>query len=238
MTKISKNYSINDIVKIVKSYNDDVKKKKKSYDYVSKYLEKIILDKCLDILYLLTTVNADSETIAASILSNLFCIDNIKRIDIEKEFGFNVTKLAYNAYKLNSINLSTANDYLIEYYKKVIVGMTEDVRSVIIALAERVYLMHNIEDRSLDEQKRIAKETLEIFAPLAHHLGIYKLKSELEDMALRYLKPDVYYGIVEKLNSTKKERDNIINAMMNEVSNLLLEHNIVLSSILSKGFPL
>ena len=226
MTKIKNNYNLDDIIKIVSSYNKDTDLIQKSYEYASNYLDKSELNKCLDIAYLLTGVNADSETISASILSNLFAIPSIKRNDIEKEFSFSITKLAYNVYKLNNISLSTANDYLVEYYKKVIVGMTEDVRSIIVALTFRVYLMHQLEDKDVDFQKKISKETLEIFAPLAHHLGIYKLKSELEDMALRYLKPDVYYGIVEKLNSTKKERDNIINEMMKEVSNLLEEHGI------------
>ena len=228
MTKIKKNYTIDDIISFVKSYfiNKDYSIIKKCYDMASKYMSKDECEACLNILYLLTTVNADVETISASILCHLFKFNEIKRKSLEEEFGFNIVKLAYNIYKLNNINISIENDYLIEYYKKVIVGMTEDVRVIIVALADRVYLMHTLEDKTNDEQKRISKETLEIFAPLAHHLGVYKLKSELEDMSLRYLKPDVYYSIVEKLNSTKKERDDIINEMMNEVSNLLNEHNI------------
>ena len=228
MTKIKKNYSIDDIIKLVKNYSDcDLSLIKESYEYTISYLTEEECSKCLNVLYLLTTVNADVETISASILCSLFKNSDLKRSVLEKKFGFNIVKLAFNIYKLNSISLSTENDYLIEYYKKVIVGMTEDVRVIMVALADRVYLMHSLEDMDSDEQKRIAKETLEIFAPLAHHLGVYKLKSELEDMSLRYLKPDVYYSIVEKLNSTKKERDDIINEMMKEVDDLLTEHNIV-----------
>ena len=104
--------------------------------------------------------------------------------------------------------------------------MTEDVRVIIVALADRVYLMRQLPTYEQSEQKRISKETKEIFAPLCHHLGIYKLKSELEDLSLRYLKPDVYFDIVEKLNSTKTDRDNMINEMIQEVSDLLHEHNI------------
>lgn len=227
MTKIRKSYKVEDIINIVKKYIDvDCSLLLDSYHYACSYLNENEMDDSLNILYLLTTVNADIETLAASILCRLFSFDSIKRSELEDNFGFNVVKLSFNIYKLNNISLSTENDYLIEYYKKVIVGMTEDVRSIIVALASRVYLMHNLEDLESDEQKKIAKETLEIFAPLAHHLGVYKLKSELEDMSLRYLKPDVYYSIVEKLNSTKKERDDIINEMMREVSSLLIEHNI------------
>jgi GTP pyrophosphokinase len=229
MTKIKKDYKIEDIIDLVKLYNsDNIDLINKSYDYTSKLLDKDKLQDALNVSYLLTTVQADSETISANILSYLLINDLVKRNTLEKDFDFNIIKLASNINKLKSISLSTENDYLIEYYKKVIVGMTEDVRVIIVALADRVYLMHGL-DRSDDEanNKKIAKETLEIFAPLAHHLGVYKLKSELEDMSLRYLKPEVYYDIVEKLNGTKTERDNIINEMMMEVSNLLTEHNII-----------
>ena len=228
MTKIKKDYTILDIVAFVKKYliDEDTSIIINCYNYANDYLSIDELETCLNVLYLLTTVNADVETISASILCHLFEKDGLKRSELEDKFGFNIVKLAYNIYKLNNINLSIENDYLIEYYKKVIVGMTEDVRVIIVALADRVYLMHTLKEKTQEEQKRIAKETLEIFAPLAHHLGVYKLKSELEDMALRYLKPDVYYSIVEKLNSTKKERDDIINEMMQEVSSLLKEHNI------------
>ncbi len=229
MTKIKKDYTINDIIELVKKYNNDnIDLINKSFEYTSKILDENKMQDALNVSYLLTTVQADAETISANILSYLLINDLVKRNVIEKDFDFNIVKLASNINKLKSISLSTENDYLIEYYKKVIVGMTEDVRVIIVALADRVYLMHGL-DKSDDEanNKKIAKETLEIFAPLAHHLGVYKLKSELEDMSLRYLKPEVYYDIVEKLNGTKTERDNIINEMMMEVSNLLTEHNII-----------
>ena len=229
MTKIKKDYKIEDIVSLVKQYNDDnIDLIIKSFSYINNLIDKQKLQDALNVSYLLTTVQADSETIAANFLSYLFIDDLVKRSDLEKEFNFNIVKLASNINKLKKISLSTENDYLIEYYKKVIVGMTEDVRVIIVALADRVYLMHTLsKSDDTEKNKKLAKETLEIFAPLAHHLGVYKLKSELEDMSLRYLKPDVYYDIVEKLNSTKLERDNIINEMMREVSDLLTEHNIV-----------
>ena len=228
MTKLKDNYTIFEIMDFVKEYinDDNLELIKNSYDYAMKYLDKNQEKNCLNTAYLLTTINADIETITASILSYLFSISEVSRKDMESVFGFTTVKLANNVYKLDSISLSTENDYLIEYYKKVIVGMTEDVRVILVVLAKRVYLMRTLSLYEISEQKKYAKETLEIFAPLAHHLGVYKLKSELEDLSLRYLKPDIYYSIVEKLNSTKVERDNIINEMMVEVSNLLTEHNI------------
>ena len=228
MTKLKDDYQINDIIDFVKQYNtsNEIEIISKSYEYAKNYLKVEEIKKALNVAYLLTTINADCETIAACFLCNLFFNEKVERKNIENEFGTIITKLSYNIYKLDSISLSTENDYLVEYYKKVIVGMTEDVRVIIVSLCERVYLMRTLFNMEIDKQKKIAKETLEIFAPLAHHLGVYKLKSELEDLSLRYLKPDVYYSIVEKLDSTKQERDNIINEMMMEVDNLLTEHNI------------
>ncbi len=229
MTKIKESYTLLEIIDFVKKYNNsqDISLINDSFNYVKNYLNLEDENSLLTISYLLTTVNADPETISAYYLSKLLGNEEIKRHELEKKFSFDLVKLAYNVYKLDSINLSTENDYLIEYYKRIIVGMTEDVRAIIVSLAERVFLMHQLKDYDAEEQKRISKETLEIFAPLAHHLGVYKLKSELEDLSLRYLKPDVYYDIVEKLDSTKAERDNIINEMMREVSDLLTSHNIV-----------
>lgn len=228
MTKVKDDYTIDDIIKIVETYlkSDNLFLIKETYDYVFSYLSDELKHDILNVAYILTTVNADIETIMASFLYHMFTNDLVPRSELEKRFDNIVVRLAYGIYKLNKISFSTENDYLIEYYKKVIVGMSEDVRMIIVSLSERVSLMRGLGKFSREEQKRLAKETLEIFAPIAHHLGIYKLKSELEDLSLRYLKPEVFYDIVEKLSSTKKERDNIISEMMKEVSAILNDHAI------------
>ncbi len=226
MTKLKDDYTIKDIVTEVSKYLSPSNIINQAYDYASKYLDENDIKSILNVANILTTLQADEETIVASFLHHLFTKNLVSFADLEKDFDVTIVKLAYGIYKLNKISFSTANDYLVEYYKKVIVGMSEDVRVIIITLAERVYLMRTLSNYDNSEQKEIANETLEIFAPIAHHLGIYKLKSELEDLSLRYLKPDVFYDIVEKLNSTKVERDNLINEMLKEVTDLLNEHNI------------
>lgn len=180
----------------------------------------------LSVAMILTTVYADTETIQAGLLHDVLEDCDCDREELEESFGKTVTNLVYGVTKLGRINFSTENDYLIEYYKKIIVGMSEDVRMIIIKLADRLHNMRTLWALSEEKQKKIAKETQEIFAPIAHHLGIHKVKSELEDLSLRYLKPDVFYDIVEKLNKTKIERDNTVNEMLISVSNLLTEHNI------------
>ena len=220
-----KKYTIEDISCSLKKYLDkEVDNLYNTYDYIKVYYNEEILNFVLETCYILTTVYADIETINACLIYKLM------KTNIEKElinkFDDIIIKLAKGAYRLDKIIYSTENEYLIEYYKKIIVGMTEDVRVIMINLSSRVTLMRNIDLYDKNEKKVIAKESLEIVAPIAHHLGIYKLKSELEDLSLKVLKPDVYYDIVEKLNSTKKERDELILKMTDEVKEILDSHDI------------
>ncbi len=180
----------------------------------------------LNVAMILTTIYADYETIAAGFLHDVLEDCDCTPEEMEGKFGAEVTKLVQGVTKLSKIHFSTENDYLIDYYKKIIVGMSEDVRVIIIKLADRLHNMRTLWATPPDRQKVKAKEALEILAPIAHHLGIHKIKSELEDLALRYLKPDVFYDIAEKLNKTKLERDRTVVEMQKEVSDLLTEHHI------------
>ena len=111
-------------------------------------------------------------------------------------------------------------------HRKILVGLTEDVRVIIIKLADRLHNMRTLWILSEKKQKENAKETLEILVPIAHRLGMNKIKSELEDLSLRYSKPDVYFSIVEKLNQSKVERNNNVELMKETLTNLLNSHGI------------
>ena len=180
----------------------------------------------MNVALILTTIYADYETISAGFLHDVLEDCDCTSEEMEEAFGKNITKLVHGVTKLSKIHFSTENEYLIDYYKKIIVGMSEDVRVIIIKLADRLHNMRTLWALPEDRQKVKAREALEILAPIAHHLGIHKIKSELEDLSLRYLKPDVFYDIVEKLNKTKIERDTTVYDMQREVSNLLTEHHI------------
>lgn len=174
----------------------------------------------LNVAKILTTIYADSATIQAGILHDVLEDCDCSKEEMEGIVGEEVTKLVEGVTKLSRLHFSTENEYLIEYYKKIIVGMSEDVRVIIVKLADRLHNMRTL--WALPEQKRVKKanESLEILAPIAHHLGIHKIKSELEDLALRYIKPEVFYDIAEKLNKTKIERDRTVQQMMEEVKEL------------------
>ena len=180
----------------------------------------------LSVAIILTTIKADKDTIIASLLHDVLEDTPTSKEELENLFGKTVANLVDGVTKINSINVSTENEYLTNYYKKIIVGMSEDVRVIIIKLADRLYNMRTLYAIPVDRQKLKAKETLEILAPIAHRLGMHKIKSELEDLSLKYSKPDVYYDVVEKLNNTKIEREECVSKMMDEVSTLLKNNGI------------
>ena len=181
----------------------------------------------MNVAWILLSIYADYETIIAGFLHDVMVDADCTYEEIEEAFGENIAKLVNGVTKLSKIHFSTENEYLIDYYKKIIVGMSEDVRVIIVKLADCLHNMKTLWAIPEDRQKDKAHEALDIMAPLAHHLGIHKIKSELEDLALRYLKPDVFYDIAEKLNKTKLERDKTVYDMQNAVSDLLNEHHIV-----------
>ena len=180
----------------------------------------------LNVALILTEIYADYETISAGLLHDVLEDCDCTHEEMEEIMGPTITRIVEGVTKLSKIHFSTENDYLIDYYKKIIVGMSEDVRVIIVKLADRLHNMRTLWALTKDRQKVKAKEALEILAPIGDHLGIHKIKSELEDLALRYLKPDVYYDIAEHLNRTKIEREQTVGEMLNQVRDLLTEHHI------------
>ena len=236
MTKDYTKYTIDDLIEKSKVYiseEENLDKIRKAYYYAEEKHkgqyrksgeEYIYHPLCTAII--LTTVYADTDTICAGLLHDVIEDCEVTKQELEEEFNTDIARLVDGVSKISKMHFSTENEALVEYYKKIIVGMSEDVRVIIIKLADRLHNMRTLWALPKEKQKIKAKEVLEILAPIAHHLGIHKIKSELEDLSLRYLKPDVFYDIAEKLNTTKLERDNAVNEMITDVSEMLKEHNI------------
>ena len=230
------NLTIDEIIEKAKTYIEDeeqIKVIEKAYSFAEKKHEgqfrksgEAYIYHPMNVALILISIYADYETISAALMHDVLEDCDCTEEEMENEFGKTITKLVQGVTKLSKINFSTENEYLIDYYKKIIVGMSEDVRVIIIKLADRLHNMRTLWAIPPDRQKVKAKEALEILAPIAHHLGIHKIKSELEDLSLRYLKPDVFYDIAEKLNKTKLERDKTVYDMQKEVTNLLTEYHI------------
>ena len=180
----------------------------------------------LNVVYILSKLNADIDTLVSGMLHDAINIGGISENDIKEKFGSDVAMLVSGVSVINRLKYNGTNETTIANHRKILVGLTRDVRVIFIKLADRLHNMRTMYMLSEDKKKENAKETLEILTPIAHRLGINKIKSELEDLSLRYLKPDVYFSIVERLNKSKNERNKFVDEMMESVSDLLNEHRI------------
>lgn len=180
----------------------------------------------LNVAYILTRISADYETLSAGLLHDVVEDCNVSIDEIEEKFGHNIAILVDGVTKINKLNLSGTTEALINNQRKIIVGLSEDVRVIIIKLADRLNNMQTLFVHSEKKQKATARETLDILTPIADRLGINSIKQDLEEYCLRYLNSNEYYDIVEKLNATKAERDNSVAKMIESVSELLNKHDI------------
>ncbi len=234
MNKDNPKITIEDIINEVNYLtNDEIDKLKSAYDYAEelhKNQKRLTGDPyikhLLNVVHILITLNADSDTLIAGMLHDAISIGGIKEEDIKEKFGDDVAMLVSGVTQINRLNYNGTNETAIANHRKILVGLTKDVRVIFIKLADRLHNMRTIYMLSDEKKKENAKETLEILTPIAHRLGINKIKSELEDLSLRYLKPDVYFSIVERLNKSKNERNKFVEEMMDSVSTLLNEHRI------------
>ena len=180
----------------------------------------------VNVAYILTENKADVSTICAALLHDILEDTDITYEELETEFGTEIVKLVDGVTKINKLNFVGEAEADLANHRKILVGLCEDVRVIIIKLADRLHNMRTLWVHSVKKQKMKAKETLDILTPIAHRLGMNHIKSELEDLSLRYYKPDVYFTVVEKLNKTKVEREQYVEEMIHEVSTLLDENHI------------
>ena len=180
----------------------------------------------LNVAAILTEVYADSQTLVTALLHDVINFTDITIEEVEENFGPEIKSLVDGISRINKLSLSADNEALISYHKKILVGLSEDVRIIILKIADRLHNMRTLWAIPEKKRKEKAKETLEILAPIAHRLGINHIKSELEDLSLKYWKPDVYNDILEKLSQSRSELDLSVDEMMQSVSKILNDNNI------------
>ena len=160
----------------------------------------------LNVAAILAELQLDDKTIAAAILHDVV-EDTIFTLDeMEDMFGSEIALLIDGVTKIGQIYFKTKEQQQIEAYRKLIIATAKDLRVILIKLADRLHNMRTLKFMREDKRKRIAKETLELYAPLANRLGISNIKWELEDLSLRYLEPDIYYDLVEHVKQKRRER--------------------------------
>ena len=181
----------------------------------------------LCVAIILADLELDKETIAAGILHDIV-EDTIMTLEhVEKEFNADVALLVDGVTKLKQLNYSTDKlEVQAESLRKMFLAMAKDIRVILIKLADRLHNMRTLQYMKESKQKEKAKETMDIYAPLAQRLGISKVKIELDDLSLKYLKPDVYYDLVEKINLRKSEREAFVQQIVTDVKQHMTDAEI------------
>lgn len=175
---------------------------------------------------ILADMKIDTTTITASLLHDVVEDTSYTLEDIKKMFGKEVAFLVDGVTKLSRLNYRTKEDQQLNSMRKMFLAMAKDVRVVVIKLADRLHNMRTLRYLRSDKQKRIAQETLEIFAPLAHRLGIFNIKWELEDLSFRYLEPDKYYDLVDQMKQKRHVREEIVNEAIDVLKKALDDAHI------------
>ncbi len=200
---------INEVIKLYKEYNLDD-------------------EHALNIALIVTNLNATATTIITPILYALTVVYNKLTLDeVREKYGDDIVDLIDNLHKMDSLRLNDYNESSSIYLRKVLVGISEDVRVLIIKLASRLEEMRSCDlIINEEERKRIINETMTVLIPIAHRLGINSIKSELEDLCLKYSKPEVYNEILEKLDGTREELATVLEEMKQSIIDILTEHGI------------
>lgn len=186
----------------------------------------------LQVAYILADLELDIESITAGILHDVVEDTDYSLEDIEKLFNKEVALLVDGVTKLGVIKYASANKELqkeeiqAENYRKMFLAMAQDIRVVLIKLADRLHNMQTLKFMPPHKQKRIAEETLTIYAPIAHRLGICKIKADLEDLSLRYIEPEVYYDLAQKIAKKRSERMAYIEQIVEQIKTKLEEAGI------------
>ncbi len=228
--------SFDDVLELASTYitnEESIDLIKKAYNYI---MEKHATQKrksgepytihLIWVAYILASLQTGPMTIAAGLLHDVMEDCDVPKEEMVALFGEEITSLVEGVTKISKMKFKDESDAYAENHRKIYIAMAKDIRVILIKFADRLHNMRTLQYMPEYKQKRIAKETLEVYAPIAHRLGINDIRIELEDLSLYYLDPEHYHEISALLERKRDERREAVEAMMNEVRKLLDEHHI------------
>ena len=177
----------------------------------------------LEVALIVYDLGMDTTSVIAALLHDVVEDTDTEIEQIQKQFGKEVAVLVDGVTKLSRLSFRNKQEQQMENLRKMFLAMTQDLRVIIIKLADRLHNLRTLKHLPEEKQKNIARETLKIYAPLTHRLGMWKVKWELEDLALRYLEPEVYYTLVTKVAMKRQEREGYINDVKQTLQRALAE---------------
>ncbi len=180
----------------------------------------------VNVAYILATLRVGPRTVAAGFLHDVIEDCGVTKEQLTKDFGDEVATLVESVTKIGHIEFKDEKEYLAVNHRKIFIAMAKDVRVILIKLVDRLHNMRTLQYMSEEKQSKIASETLEVYAPIAHRLGISEIKNELEDLSFYYLHREKYYEIAHLVEMRKAERDAQVNKMITEISEMLAQQHI------------
>ena len=230
-----KDATIDDVLDKMKKNNrkSDLKLIKRAYDFAKekhgdqlrKSGEPYIIHP-VQVAYILAGLELDDATICAALLHDVAEDTEVTIQDLAKEFSTEIAEMVDGVTKLGNLKYTSAEEQQVENYRKMFLAMGKDIRVILIKLADRLHNMRTLKFLKRDRQIAIAKETQDLYAPLANRLGMYSLKWELEDLAFKYLNPDEFREIVEGIDKKREERLKFINQIVEQINEELKKQKI------------
>ena len=222
VNKMKKNNKKSDIKLIMKAYNYA---KEKHGDQLRKSGEPYIIHP-IQVAYTLAELELDDATICAALLHDVVEDTEVTHQDLTNEFGIEIAEMVDGVTKLSKLNYESVEEAQVENYRKMFLAMGKDIRVIMIKLSDRLHNMRTLKYLSRDRQIANAKETMDLYAPLANRLGIYSLKWELEDLSFKYLYPEEYREIVEGIDRKREERLQFIDKIEEQIKQELKKQKI------------
>lgn len=236
MSSKYKNHTVDEMMAEVKEYISNpvsLELIEKAYEYAAemhknqfrKSGEPYIVH-VIEVAYILATLRVGPKTIAAGLLHDVIEDCEVCKEDFIKEFDEEIYTLVDSVTKIGNIEFKDEKEYLAANHRKILIAMARDIRVILIKLVDRLHNMRTLEFQSPEKQKKIASETLDVYAPIAHRLGISEIKNELEDLSFFYLNREEYYRIAKLVEIKRAERDEHVNQMIDEIAEMLTEQKI------------